>query len=100
MIYNTNNSIKYFFNLNYSELTPRTTYIASRIMLTMQSCRCYETSSAAQLKWKWAGHVARNESFCCQLLLEWKPWDKNRPQERPQMRWKDDVKKVAGSNWI
>ncbi|CAH2232431.1 jg19365 [Pararge aegeria aegeria] len=35
-----------------------------------------------------------------QRLLEWKPWGEKRRQGRPQMRWKDEVKKVAGLNCI
>ena len=54
----------------------------------------------AKLKWEWAGHVARKHNSWCKRILEWRPWDQTRPRGRPQMRWKDDIKKVAGSNWI
>ncbi|KAI5635397.1 hypothetical protein NE865_11866 [Phthorimaea operculella] len=53
----------------------------------------------AKLKWEWAGHIARKSESWCKRLLEWRPWDQKRPRGRPQMRWKDDIKKVAGSNW-
>lgn len=58
------------------------------------------TKRVAHLKWKWAGHVARKDGSWSKRLLEWKPWGEKRPQGRPQMRWKDDVKKVAGTKWI
>ena len=54
----------------------------------------------AKLKWEWAGHVARKHNSWRKIILEWRPWDQTRPRGRPQMRWKDDIKKVAGSNWI
>ncbi|XP_039749195.1 uncharacterized protein LOC120625979 [Pararge aegeria] len=57
---------------------------------------CIKTSSV----WTWAGHIAWKENAWCKRLLEWKTWGEKCPHGRPQMRWKDDVKKVAGSNWI
>nr|XP_013189558.1 unnamed protein product [Amyelois transitella] len=53
----------------------------------------------AKLKWEWAGHIARKSESWCKRLLDWRPWDQKRPRGRPQMRWKDDIKQVAGSNW-
>ncbi|KAL0839312.1 hypothetical protein ABMA28_016056 [Loxostege sticticalis] len=54
----------------------------------------------ANLKWQWAGHIARKSDSWCKDLLEWRPWEHKRPVGRPQMRWKDDIRKVAGQNWM
>ncbi|KAL0831265.1 hypothetical protein ABMA28_002113 [Loxostege sticticalis] len=54
----------------------------------------------ANLKWQWAGHMARKSDSWCKDLLEWRPWEHKRPVGRPQMRWKDDIRKVAGQNWM
>lgn len=54
----------------------------------------------AKLKWQWAGHIARKSDSWCKTILEWRPWDQKRPVGRPQMRWKDDIKRTAGNNWM
>ena len=48
---------------------------------------------AASLKWQWAGHIDRKHGSWGKAVLEWRPWGGKRPRGRPQMRWKDDVKK-------
>ncbi|RVE53061.1 hypothetical protein evm_002359 [Chilo suppressalis] len=54
----------------------------------------------ASLKWQWAGHIARKHGSWGKAVLEWRPWGEKRPRGRPQMRWKDDVRKTAGTNWM
>ncbi|KAI5632933.1 UDP-glucoronosyl and UDP-glucosyl transferase domain-containing protein [Phthorimaea operculella] len=56
-------------------------------------------SWAQYLELELAGHIARKSESWCKRLLELRPWDQKRPRGRPQVRWKDDIKKVAGSNW-
>ncbi|CAH2234247.1 jg6320 [Pararge aegeria aegeria] len=43
----------------------------------------------AKLKWKWAGNIARRTE----------PRTGKRSVVRPPTRWKDDIKRVAGSRW-
>ena len=54
-----------------------------------------------QLKWKWAGHIARREdNRWSTITLQWYPRDVKRPRRRPQVRWDDEIRKVAGVNWM
>lgn len=32
-------------------------------------------------------------------LLNWRPWLSKRSRERPHIRWADDIKNEAGSDW-
>lgn len=59
------------------------------------------THRAAALKWRWAGHIARssNEKWT-KRLLTWRPRTTTRSAGRPQMRWKDDLSRRTGVNWI
>lgn len=51
---------------------------------------------AKQLKWRWAGHVARQDSNRWSKIVEdWEPKGKRAPG-RPNKRWKDDIV-VCGS---
>ncbi|XP_063388300.1 zinc finger protein Xfin-like [Cydia fagiglandana] len=54
----------------------------------------------ANLKWEWAGHIARKTDSWSKRLLEWRPWGEERPQSRPKMRWDDDIKRTAGKKWL
>lgn len=55
---------------------------------------------AAQLKWQWAGHVARqNDSRWTKKLIQWRPRETRRSIGRPPKRWLDDVKRTAGTHW-
>ncbi|GBP84556.1 hypothetical protein EVAR_89539_1 [Eumeta japonica] len=55
---------------------------------------------AQQLKWKWAGHMIRTTGErWTKLVTTWKG-PKGREAGRPIDRWTDDLRKVAGDNWI
>ena len=57
--------------------------------------------SAARLKWSWAGHVARkNDGRWTKSVTDWYPRDGVRRKGRQKIRWVDDIRKVAGTNWI
>ncbi len=52
-----------------------------------------------QLKWQWAGHVARmNDDRWTKAVTEWLPIHLKRKQARPKMRWENDIKKCIGGN--
>lgn len=55
----------------------------------------------AQLKWSYAGHVARSSTNRWnRKIVDWRPYEHKRGRGRPPMRWYDDFKKTAGLNWI
>ena len=52
-------------------------------------------------KWRWAGHVARQDSNRWTLkTLQWRPRETKRSRGRPQRRWVDDIRETAGRNWM
>lgn len=52
-------------------------------------------------KWRWAGHIARQDSSRWTLrTLQWTPRDTKRSRGRPQRRWVDDIREIAGKNWL
>ncbi|KAI5737947.1 hypothetical protein M8J77_001036 [Diaphorina citri] len=53
-----------------------------------------------RMKWKWAGHIARrtDERWTTQIL-QWYPRNIKRPRKRPKIRWRDEIKQVAGTRW-
>ena len=54
-----------------------------------------------QLKWQWAGHVARlNDDRWTRTVTEWLPIHLRRKKARPKMRWEDDIKKYIGVTWM
>ncbi|GBP46896.1 hypothetical protein EVAR_37800_1 [Eumeta japonica] len=56
---------------------------------------------AQQLKWKWAGHMIRTTGErWTKLVTTWKGPKGKRGRGRPIDRWTDDLRKVAGDNWI
>ena len=56
---------------------------------------------AARLKWSWAGHMARRiDDRWTKRVSEWYPRDGVRRRGRQKTRWVDDIRKVAGTNWI
>jgi hypothetical protein len=54
----------------------------------------------ADLKWQWAGHIARRTDGRWLKVLEWRPHTGRRSVGRPPTRWIDDLVKVAGSHWM
>ena len=55
----------------------------------------------ANLKWNWAGHVARlTDGRWTKKILEWRPrQEAYRSRGRPPTRWSDDIKRIQ-TNWI
>ena len=57
-------------------------------------------SNIKTLKWKWAGHVYRQEDGrWTKKVTEWCPIDKKRRKGRQNARWSDDIKNFAGNEW-
>jgi hypothetical protein len=55
----------------------------------------------ADLKWQWAGHIARRtDSRWGGKVLEWRPRTGRRSVGRPPIRRTDNLVKVAGSRWM
>ncbi|KAL0871065.1 hypothetical protein ABMA27_004870 [Loxostege sticticalis] len=55
----------------------------------------------ANLKWQWAGHIARRtDGRWGRKVLEWRPRTGRRNVGRPPTRWTDDLVKVAGGAWM
>ena len=55
----------------------------------------------ASLKWQWIGHVARQDpDRWPQKVILWRPRGTTRSVGRPKKRWVDDVRAVAGRQWI
>lgn len=55
----------------------------------------------AELKWRWTGHVARQDpSRWTVRILQWRPRTTKRSVGRPQMRWLDDIREIAGKRWF
>ncbi|KAL0832165.1 hypothetical protein ABMA28_001622 [Loxostege sticticalis] len=55
----------------------------------------------ANLKWQWAGHIARRtDGRWGRKVLEWRPRTGRRSVGRPPTRWTDDLVKVAGGAWM
>ncbi|CAH2246126.1 jg15035 [Pararge aegeria aegeria] len=56
----------------------------------------------AKLKWQWAGHIVRSrDGRRGPKVLEWQPLTTSeRSVSRAPTRWRDDIRRVAGSRWI
>ncbi|GBP85483.1 Putative uncharacterized transposon-derived protein F52C9.6 [Eumeta japonica] len=53
-----------------------------------------------QIKWRWTGHMSReNIEKWSRLVTEWYPRDGKRSRGRPNKRWEDDLRKIAGPVW-
>ena len=53
------------------------------------------------LKWKWAGHTARmTDGRWTQKVTSWSGPSGRRVRGRPRERWIDDIKRIAGQNWV
>lgn len=58
-------------------------------------------AEAVKRKWNWAGHLARLPNYrWAKRITEWYPRDGKRERRRPNRRWADDIKKIAGHNWL
>ncbi|CAH2250494.1 jg9592 [Pararge aegeria aegeria] len=56
---------------------------------------------AAALKWNWAGHICRREvGWWCRVILDCQLRTGHRNIGRPPARWRDDIVKAIGKNWM
>jgi hypothetical protein len=54
-----------------------------------------------ELKWQWAGHVARlTDNRWTKQVTEWIPSNGKRKRARPKTRWEDEIRKSAGVTWM
>ena len=54
-----------------------------------------------ELKWRWAGHVARiTDNRWTKEVTEWIPLNEKRKRARPKTRWEDDIRKFVGVTWM
>ena len=55
---------------------------------------------AADLIWKWGGHVVRlPQNQLALITTTWDPYEGRRTRGRPRMRWADAMKHIAGPQW-
>lgn len=53
------------------------------------------------LKWKWAGHVARiSDNRWTRKVTEWIPLECARKRGRPYTRWDDEIRQRLGPTWM
>jgi len=58
------------------------------------------TMKIKQLKWQWAGHVARmTDNRWTKKVTEWIPLQMKRKAGRPTTRWEDEIRKHLGVTW-
>jgi hypothetical protein len=53
-----------------------------------------------RLKWRWAGHVARDYVKWPKAVMQWRPRETKRSAGRAQIRWHDDVMTMVGKSWM
>lgn len=52
-------------------------------------------------KLKWAGHTSRMDNHRWALkLTKWTPYDNKKSRGRKKTRWRDELRKKAGNNWM
>ncbi|RVE41080.1 hypothetical protein evm_014267 [Chilo suppressalis] len=55
----------------------------------------------SKLKWQWAGHISRRtDGRWSRKVLEWRPRLGKRSVGRPETRWDDDIRRLAGVGWM
>ncbi|RVE54887.1 hypothetical protein evm_000254 [Chilo suppressalis] len=55
----------------------------------------------SKLKWQWAGHISRRTGGrWSRKVLEWRPRLGKRSVGRPETRWDDDIRRLAGVGWM
>jgi hypothetical protein len=53
------------------------------------------------LKWQWTDHISRRtDNRWGKRVLEWRPRLGKRCVGRPQARWSDDLRRMAGRSWM
>ena len=57
------------------------------------------TVNIRRLKWRWAGHMLRGQDKWSKRVTVWYPREGKRARGRPQKRWDDDIRQVAGITW-
>ncbi|XP_075990548.1 uncharacterized protein LOC142986144 [Anticarsia gemmatalis] len=57
------------------------------------------TQKIRRLKWRWAGHLIRGHDKWSKKVTRWYPREGKRKRGRPQKRWDDEIREVAGVMW-
>ncbi|XP_062532938.1 uncharacterized protein LOC134201709 [Bombyx mori] len=58
-------------------------------------------SICRKLKWRWTGHMMRKKKEkWTRIITEWYPRENKRIRGRQPKRWEDDLKQVAGPEWL
>ncbi|GBP47350.1 hypothetical protein EVAR_38951_1 [Eumeta japonica] len=57
------------------------------------------TSKIRRLKWQWARHMIRGEEKWSKIVTRWYPREGKRKRGRPEKKWDDDIRQVAGVTW-
>lgn len=58
-------------------------------------------SVCRKLKWRWTGHMLREKKEkWTRIITEWYPRESRRSRGRQPKRWEDDLKQVAGPEWL
>lgn len=57
------------------------------------------TLKVRRQKWKWAGHIIRGWDKWSKMVTQWYPRNGKRKRGRPQKRWDDNIRQVAGITW-
>lgn len=70
----------------------------SNIDLRLKSRVADVVTRVAELKFQWAGHLARGNQWST-LISEWIPRSDRRRRGRPATRWDDDIRKSIGTTW-
>ncbi|GBP35269.1 hypothetical protein EVAR_19490_1 [Eumeta japonica] len=52
-----------------------------------------------RLKWQWAGHMIRGEEKWSKIVTRWYLREGKRKRDRPEKKWDDDIRQVAGVTW-
>ena len=73
----------------------------SNIWIRQQSGLQDIIAKIKDLKWQWAGHIARmNDNRWTKCVTEWIPLDGQRKRVKPRTRWDDEIIKSISVNWI
>ncbi|XP_073986750.1 uncharacterized protein [Rhodnius prolixus] len=69
-------------------------------VIRKKTCLTDVVMTAKKMKWKWAGHLCRFEDErWTRTCLEWCPFDRKRRRGRQFLRWRDELKGVAGMDF-
>ena len=80
-------------------ITRRDRWTNEEIRKTTKVCDIAEKID--KLKWQWAGHIARMKSErWTKKMTEWIPRGEARQRGRQKTRWRDEIVRRGGVNWM